>query len=110
MAMTCATAEDKFGGDVFNNSFDFDVVRDLQNIQTEAESLDDLFNDSFEDLEDSMPVLESVEDLFNESFENLDDSMPAASNILSPEDERCTNFKRKSHHNLQPDFKRSKPN
>ena len=69
-----------------------------------------MFNVSFEDLEDSTPVLESVEDLFNESFEDLDDSMPVASNILSPEDERSTNFKRKSHHNLQPDFKRPKLN
>ena len=98
------------GGDVFKNSSDFDAVQDLQNIQCEAESLDDLFNVSFEDLEDSMPVLESIEDLFNESFKDLVHSKPVASNIFSPEDEWCTNFKRKSHHNLQPDFKRSKPN
>ena len=51
-----------------------------------------------------------LDDLFNVSFENLDDSMPVALNILSPEDERSTNFKRKSHHNLQPDFKRTKLN
>ena len=112
--------------------FYFDAVRDLYDKEdSKIESVEELFNVSFEELEDSMSTIESLEDLFsvsfeelqylmqapeslddlfNVSFENLDDSMPVASNILSPEDENSTNFKRKSHHNFQPDFKRTKLN
>ena len=80
------------------------MVRDLENAKSEAECLEDLFNDSFDDLEDATAEVESDEDPFNDSLDisALDDmdnenaSSFQTSNILSPVDERCANFKRKS--------------
>merc|ERR1712082_481715 len=80
--MMAMDAENKSGGDVFKDSFDFDAVGDLCDEEDSMiESVEELFNVSFEELEDSMPTIESLEDLFSVSFEDLKDSMHAPESL-----------------------------
>ena len=65
-----------------------------------------------------MAEVESVEDPFNDSFDismlddmdEDDDAFFQTSNIISHEDERCTNFKRKSDIVLHKNFKKANLN
>lgn len=102
LAAACADAEKKLVSNVFNNSLDFEGLRDLVEVE-------DLFSVPFEDLEDSAVAIESDEDLdndqfeelFNISFDDLDESM------AMPE---SSNLKRKSDNDQQSQHKRVKQN
>merc|ERR1711895_283777 len=100
---SASEVESEFDG-LFNVSFDEleESVSDIESVvdpTTSDPEIYDLFNESFDEMD--TPELESGEDPFNESLdisvlddENEDSILP--SHIISSDEERGTNFKRKS--------------
>jgi len=115
--LECVKSETEFD-DLFNASFDEleDSVSKIESVvdpTTSDPEIYDLFNESFDEMD--VPELESGKDPFNESLDisvlddENDDSIQL-SYIISFDEERRTNFKRKSDTDFDKCSKKPKQN